>query len=102
MPAASTARRSGVSTPSPAAAGRPVGGGARMLGDELGERRGNQFVGEDRPGAAGNIGAGTVAGAAPDGYTLLINASIQVLNRFVLGSMPFDPDKDFLPITLVG
>jgi tripartite-type tricarboxylate transporter receptor subunit TctC len=57
------------------------------------------FSVENRPGASGMIGADIVAKSAPDGYTLLINVSGQVINPYLYASVPHDPLKDFTPIT---
>jgi len=58
---------------------------------------------ENRPGAGGNIGADAVAKSAPDGHTLLvaINGPVAV-NKFLYKDMPFDPDRDLLPISLLA
>src|SRR5207302_4091969 len=71
---------------------------AQKLGDDLGQR----FVVENRAGASGNIGGEYVAHSAPDGYTLLVNASIFVLNPFVFKELPFDPIKDFIAVSHVA
>jgi tripartite-type tricarboxylate transporter receptor subunit TctC len=58
---------------------------------------------ENRAGAGGNVGADSVAKAAPDGYTLLVSTNgVFAINRFLYHSMPFDPDKDLLPISLLA
>jgi tripartite-type tricarboxylate transporter receptor subunit TctC len=73
-------------------------GVAQALSDELGQ----QFVVENRPGAGGNTGAAAVAGAAPDGYTLLFaSGSLAALNKFMLKSLPYDPTRDLVPVALV-
>ena len=76
---------------------------ARAVGDELTKSLGQPVIVENRPGAGGNIGADIVARAEPDGYTLLMTSpGIQSINEFLYKSMPFDPDKAFLPISLVA
>lgn len=57
------------------------------------------FTVENRPGASGMIGADQVAKAMPDGYTILINVSGQLVNPYLYKSVPHDPIKDFAPIT---
>jgi tripartite-type tricarboxylate transporter receptor subunit TctC len=64
---------------------------------------GQPVVVEDRPGAGGNIGAGVVAKAAPDGYTLLVpSGSILTVNPHIYKDMGFDPQKDLAPITNIA
>jgi tripartite-type tricarboxylate transporter receptor subunit TctC len=75
---------------------------ARTLGQRLGEKWGAGFVVDNRPGASGNIGAGAVAKAAPDGYTLLVTATSLVTNAAVNKNVPYDPLKSFEPISLVA
>jgi len=74
---------------------------ARLLGQKLTETLGKSVVVENVPGAAGNIGADRVAKAVPDGYTLgLTNEAAIVINPS-LYRLPYDPLKDFAPITQV-
>ncbi len=75
---------------------------ARVIVQKLSEGMGQPFVVENRPGASGTIGTSYVAKSAADGYTLLINASIHVINSFILRNLPFDPLRDFTPITEIG
>jgi tripartite-type tricarboxylate transporter receptor subunit TctC len=76
---------------------------ARVLGRKLEDLLRQPFVIVNRPGAGGNIGAETVATAAPDGYTLLMgNNSILATNASLYKKLPYDPVKDFKPISLVG
>jgi tripartite-type tricarboxylate transporter receptor subunit TctC len=76
---------------------------ARALAAALGDKLGQQFVVEDRPGANGNLGAASAAKAAPDGYTLLITTlGPTVTNKFMYKSMGYDPDRAFEPIVLIG
>jgi tripartite-type tricarboxylate transporter receptor subunit TctC len=64
---------------------------------------GQPFVIENRPGAGGNIGTQVAARAKPDGYTLLVTiSSSQAINPALYKQVPFDPIKDFAPITLLG
>ena len=76
---------------------------ARLIGLKLGEALGQQVFIENRPGANGNIGSDAVAKAAPDGYTLLLAADgTIVINPSLYKSLPFNPEKDLLPITRVA
>jgi len=71
---------------------------ARVLGDRLGKKFNVAVVIDNRPGASGNIGTEAVSKAAPDGYTLLMQASTHVTNPALQGSVSYDPVKDFTPI----
>ncbi len=75
---------------------------ARLVGQKLGERWGQSVLVDNRPGAAGNIGADFVAKSAPDGYTLLMAFSSHASNAALYGKLPFDINRDFASITLVG
>jgi tripartite-type tricarboxylate transporter receptor subunit TctC len=76
---------------------------ARIIGKKLSDELGQQFVIENRPGAGGNIAAEYVAHAAPDGYVLLMgNNSILATNEALYSKINYSPEKDFLPITLIG
>jgi tripartite-type tricarboxylate transporter receptor subunit TctC len=76
---------------------------ARALAPELSKAFGQSFVVENRAGAGGNIGADAVAKAAPDGYTLLMGTvGTHGINKSLYSKMPYDPQKDFVPITLVA
>ena len=76
---------------------------ARAIAPELSKAFGQQFVVENRAGAGGNIGADLVAKAPNDGYTLLMGTvGTQSINKWLYTRMPFDPQKDFAPITLVA
>lgn len=74
----------------------------RMLSTEMGDLLGQPLVIESRAGAAGTIGAREVALAKADGYTGLMNASIQVMYPGMFKSLPFDPMKDFTPVGIFG
>ncbi|HKA73078.1 MAG TPA: tripartite tricarboxylate transporter substrate-binding protein, partial [Xanthobacteraceae bacterium] len=63
---------------------------------------GQQFVIENQSGAAGNLGMGAAAKAAPDGYTILFVSSSYVVNPSLYAKAPYDPDRDFTPITKAG
>jgi len=73
----------------------------RVLGPKLGERLKTAVVVDNKPGATGNIGADFVAKAAPDGYTLLLTATSFTTNP-ALKPAPFDPVKDFAPVSLLA
>jgi tripartite-type tricarboxylate transporter receptor subunit TctC len=75
---------------------------ARILAKKLGERWGQSFIVENRAGAGGNIGAATVANARPDGHTLLFTSVVHSVNPSLFRSLPFDPVKDFVPVTTIG
>jgi tripartite-type tricarboxylate transporter receptor subunit TctC len=81
----------------------PGGGGdvfTRAIADELQKAWGQPVVVENRTGGALNIGARSCAEATPDGYTICVLSSEPVVyNQFLYKSLPFDPDKDFAPIT---
>jgi tripartite-type tricarboxylate transporter receptor subunit TctC len=75
----------------------------RTLATGLQSALGQPFVVENRTGAGGNIGADAVAKAAPDGYTLLVAVNGPVaVNKYLYKSMPYDPDKDLHPISLLA
>jgi tripartite-type tricarboxylate transporter receptor subunit TctC len=85
----------------------PAGGAMDVLGravvQDLAERLGQPFVVDNRVGAAGNIGAMAAAKAPPDGYTILMaGAASLALNKFIFGTMPYDPEKELAPIVLVS
>ena len=76
---------------------------ARIIGKKMEQLLGTPFVIENRPGAGGNIAAESVAHAAPDGYTLLMgNNSILATNESLYKHINYSPEKDFIPITLIG
>ena len=82
--------------------GGPTDIPARMLAQRLSERIGQPFVVENRPGAASNIGTEIVARAPKDGYTLLMAAPQHVTNLHLFPNLPFDPVRDFMPVSLVS
>ena len=75
----------------------------RQLARELTDKFGQQFVIENRQGGGGGIASASVAKEQPDGYTLLMTAiGPHVLNKMLYKSIPYDPDKEFTPIIMVG
>jgi len=87
----------------PFAAGGPADFLGRVVGQKLGDTLGQQIVVDNRPGANTIIGAQAVARAEPDGYTLLmaIDGTL-VMNPFLYSKLPYDPSKDFQPISLIA
>jgi tripartite-type tricarboxylate transporter receptor subunit TctC len=76
---------------------------ARVLGQKLGQRLGQQFIIDNRVGASGNIGADAIAKAAPDGYTIgVVTASTHAVAMSLSAKLPYDPIKDFTPLTMIG
>jgi tripartite-type tricarboxylate transporter receptor subunit TctC len=73
---------------------------ARLMAQRLTEQLGKQVYVENIAGASGNIGTGQVARAAPDGYTILFAFSSHVVNPTLFARVPYDPIKDFDPVTL--
>ena len=87
----------------PFPAGGSVDGVARILVQKLNETVGQHFIVENRAGgASGTVGANAVAKAAPDGYTLMVSASVHVINPFLYKSVPYDVVNDFTPVTLLA
>jgi tripartite-type tricarboxylate transporter receptor subunit TctC len=73
----------------------------RLIAAKLVENIGQQVIVDNRSGASGNIGTEHVARAAPDGYTLVIHTIPFVANQFLLARVPYDPVRDFAPISHV-
>ena len=86
--------------------GAPAGGTtdtmARTLAQALGQQLGRTVVVENKAGAGGNLAAEAVAKAAPDGNTLLMSFTSHAINASLYPSLPFDPVKDFTPLTMVS
>ncbi len=86
--------------------GAPPGGStdtlARALATEMGRLLGRFVLVENRAGAGGNIAAEAVAKASPDGNTLLMSFTSHAINASLYPSLPFDPVKDFTPLTCVA
>ena len=83
----------------PYPAGGPTDVAARILAQELGERLGQTFIVDNRPGAGGMLGAADVVRSAPDGYTLLVNASAHVIYPAIFKSVSYDVIEDFTPVS---
>jgi tripartite-type tricarboxylate transporter receptor subunit TctC len=75
---------------------------ARVLTQGLGEQLGHNFIVDNRAGANGTVGSHLVARSTPDGHTLLVQASIFVINPLFLKNVPYSVEKDFTPIVNVG
>jgi tripartite-type tricarboxylate transporter receptor subunit TctC len=75
---------------------------ARLIGQWLSERLGQQFITDNRPGAASNIGTGIVAKAEPDGYTLLVAVSTSTINATLYTNLNFNFVRDLVPIAGIG
>jgi tripartite-type tricarboxylate transporter receptor subunit TctC len=84
----------------------PPGGPADVLGrvyaEKLSAAWSQSVIVENRAGAAGNIGSDMTAKAAPDGYTILLIASSHVINSALYDKLPYDPIKDFTPLSQVA
>jgi len=83
----------------PYPAGGPTDLLARVVAVKMGESLGQSVVVDNKPGASGMIGAEAVARAPADGYTILANASLHVINPSIQPKMRYDSFKDFVPIT---
>jgi tripartite-type tricarboxylate transporter receptor subunit TctC len=86
----------------PFAAGGPTDVIARLVAQKLSEAWGQQVYTENVPSGGGNTGASMVAHAAPDGYTILAVSTSFIVNPSMYDKVPYDPIKDFAPITLVA
>jgi tripartite-type tricarboxylate transporter receptor subunit TctC len=75
---------------------------ARLVCESLAQRLGQQFIVDDRPGAAGNIGTEMVAKAVPDGYTLLLAVSTNAVNATLYKNLNFDFVRDIVPVGMIG
>jgi tripartite-type tricarboxylate transporter receptor subunit TctC len=86
----------------PFAAAGPTDAFARPVAQKLSERLGRQFYVENLPGAGGNIGIGQAAQSAHDGYTILVTPNSLAVNPSYYKKVPFDPFRDFDPVTLAA
>ncbi len=75
---------------------------ARAVGDQLTAAWKQPVVIENRPGGGTTIGAAVVAQAPADGYTIFVNASSFLINAHLMSKLPYDPQKDFMPLTLAA
>lgn len=85
----------------------PAGGAtdimARLIAERLSDDLGTRIVVENRAGAGGNLGTASVATAAPDGHTILFSSSGPLaVNKILTKNLPYDPEKDFEPLSLVA
>ncbi|HRE20651.1 MAG TPA: tripartite tricarboxylate transporter substrate binding protein [Rhabdaerophilum sp.] len=84
----------------------PPGGGAdlmaRLIAPKMGEALGQTVVVENKAGASGQIGAGEVARAAPDGHTIMLDASSFAVNPSLYAKLPYDPAKAFAPVAVLA
>nr|WP_312805757.1 tripartite tricarboxylate transporter substrate binding protein [Agrobacterium cavarae] len=86
----------------PFAAGGSTDVVARVIAQKMGDTLGQQIIVENVAGAGGNLGADRVARAEPDGYTILMGTvATHALNPLILKTKPYDPEKDFAPISLL-
>ena len=97
-----TTRRGRCTIIVPFSPGGAVDGPTRIVAQKLGERLGQQVVVENKPGAGATLGAGEVAKAAPDGYTLLLASQTNAISASLYRKLPFDPIEDFAPVMLIG
>src|SRR5688572_16023897 len=82
--------------------GGPLDIVARVIAQDLNKAWSQPVIVDNRPGAGGNIGADVVAKSPPDGYTILMGAvSTHAINVWLYSRLPYDPIKDFTPVTLV-
>ena len=75
---------------------------SRIVADKLTQALGQSFIVENRPGANGVIGSEQVAKSAPDGHTLMVVVGTHVINPYLQKKVPYDPIKDFAPVTLIA
>jgi len=75
---------------------------ARRLAVKMGENWGQQVVVDNRPGAGTTLGAGIVAKAPPDGYTLLVNSASFAVSAALYPKLPYDAQKDFAPVSQIA
>src|SRR5947209_15167791 len=83
-------------------AGGPTDVIARLVAQVLSDSLHQQFYVENIPGAGGNTASGQVARATPDGYTVMVISTGFIVNPGLYAKVPYDPIKDFAPVTLVA
>ncbi len=84
----------------------PAGGGsdvvARLIADKMKDILGQTVIVENKPGAGGRIGTEYAKGQPADGSSMLVmNPALFVVNPFVFSKLPYDPDKDFTPVSQI-
>ena len=84
----------------PFSPGGPTDVFARIVAGNLSRSLGQQFYVENQPGAGGNLGMGAGARAASDGYTIMVVSTSYIVNPSLYPKIPYDPFKDFAPVTL--
>ena len=75
---------------------------ARTIGQKLGSALGQTFVVDNRPGAGSMVGTDIAAKATPDGYTIILSDMPHTINPAIYAKVPYDPIKDFSPVTVIG
>src|SRR5471030_1293685 len=75
---------------------------ARTLAQKLGGSLGQTFVIDNRPGAGSMLGTDIAAKATPDGYTIILSDMPHTINPSIYAKVPYDPIKDFAPVTVIG
>ena len=76
---------------------------ARMISEPMAKELGQPIVVENKPGGGATVGAALVASAAPDGYTVLYTTpGPQIINPYLMGKLPYNPDKDLIPVSRVA
>ena len=84
-------------------AGQGTDVATRYIAERLNKALGQNFYIENKPGAGGNIGTEAAARSAPDGYTLTMGTNAtHGTNQFLYDTVPFDAEKDFEPVILIG
>lgn len=86
----------------PSPAGASLDTLARLMGPKLSAALGQQFIVDNRSGGSTSIGTGIAARAAPDGYTFLIVSNTYSINPSLIPNLPYDTQRDFAPVMLVG